>query len=97
MLSAAHEIVVLGYSFCDEDSHIASLVRTALWNNPAIQLSYYSYHKNLSQLSNDSQVDYASGESKRVLKKLRLPENFNRIKVFLVEDYNSKAINELVR
>lgn len=96
MLNSADEIVVLGYSFCDEDSHIASIVRTALLNNQNSRLCYFSYNDKLNRLSTDSMARYIDEDTRALLKKLRLPTSFDRARVYLVKDCNSKTINELI-
>ncbi len=42
-LRVADEIVVLGYSFCNEDAHISSMVGEALRDGRAKKLTYFSY------------------------------------------------------
>ena len=42
-LRDADEIVVLGYSFCNEDAHISSMVGEALRDGHAKKLTYFSY------------------------------------------------------
>lgn len=42
-LRDADEIVVLGYSFCNEDAHISSMVGEALRDGRAKKLTYFSY------------------------------------------------------
>lgn len=42
-LRDADEIVVLGYSFCNEDAHISSMVGEALRDGCAEKLTYFSY------------------------------------------------------
>lgn len=42
-LKEADEIVILGYSFCDEDAHIASMVSSAIRNNPDMRIVYLDY------------------------------------------------------
>ena len=43
MLFSAHRIIVLGYSFCDEDAHIASMVGSALRNDRNKELVFLKY------------------------------------------------------
>lgn len=45
-LKDADEIVVLGYSFCNEDAHINSMVGEALRDGRAKKLTYFSYWSN---------------------------------------------------
>lgn len=47
-LRDADEIVVLGYSFCNEDAHIGSMVGEALRGDRAEKLTYFSYWPDLN-------------------------------------------------
>lgn len=42
----ASEIVVLGYSFCEEDAHICSMVGEVLRGGRVKKLTYFSYRSN---------------------------------------------------
>ncbi len=49
-LTEAHEIAVLGYSFCEEDTHISTLVSEALANDHDMQLVYFHYTTRATEL-----------------------------------------------
>jgi hypothetical protein len=80
-LDAADEIVVLGYSFCDEDSHIASMVGETLRSDASKKMTFFNYCKN---------------EQPDLIKKLRLPPDFDsrRLEIVNIENYKSSTFIE---
>lgn len=74
----ADEIVVLGYSFCEEDAHICSMVGEVLRGGRAKKLTYFSYWPN-----SNSDFDCAS-VSKELAKKLRVSNDIATEKIDVV-------------
>ena len=86
----ADEIVVLGYSFCDQDSHIASMVGKAIRDKSDLRLVNFCYRDDLT-------VGFDCKEEKLNLAgKLRIPESaLTRIDVVPVRNYETKSFLRL--
>lgn len=90
-LKAAEEIVVLGYSFCNEDAHISSMVGEALRGGLTRRLVYFSYTpKDGATVNHDKTMTEIS-------RKLRVPIALaqDKVKVVPVADCNSKEFGRL--
>lgn len=94
-LRNADELVVLGYSFCDEDSHIASMVASALRANPSLKLVYFSH---CEDEGNGDSVEKRRGVLDYVSARLRLAEReAERLEIRLVADCESPEFQDLVK
>lgn len=79
-------LVVLGYSFCDDDAHIAALVRSFL-SNEEKQMFFLGY--------DDASVEQHAEALRRVL---RVDSNvMDRVRVLPVHDVHSPAVEELAK
>lgn len=77
-------LVVLGYSFCDDDAHIAALVRSFL-SNDSKQMVFLGY--------DDVSVEQHTGALQRAL---RVDANvMDRVQVLPVHDVHSPAVEEV--
>lgn len=86
----ADEIVVLGYSFCDQDSHIASMVGKAIRDKSDLRLVNFCH-------CNDLTVGFdCRGEKLNLAGKLRIPESaLTRIDVIPVRNCETKSFLRL--
>ena len=91
MLKHADEIVVLGYSFCLEDAHIASMVGEELRKCPEKTLLFLQYYEKESNCTTEAVVRSQLKES------LMLNEGtaIRQVKVEFIHDATSDAIKSL--
>lgn len=76
-LKEADEIVVLGYSFCNEDAHISSMVGEALRSNETRKLVYFRHESENTPPSN------RDSELSKLAKKLRISESLAKERIEL--------------
>lgn len=90
-LRAAEEIVVLGYSFCNEDAHIGSMVGEALRGGVTRRLVYFSYTPKDGTTVNHEKI------MAEISRKLRIPASLaqDKVKVVPVADCNSREFGRL--
>lgn len=90
-LKEADEIVILGYSFCDEDAHIASMVSSAIRNNPNMRIVYLDY------TPEGETADKLDKRKNALASQLRLSKSeIDRIEIRGVYNCESKAFLELI-
>lgn len=94
MLNDADELIVLGYSFCREDTHIANLVRSAAKSNQKLKIIVLLYDDKSESYSHFEYYDKTHDAKLNVLRKIRLSED-DRLSVKLVSNCGSHAIEEL--
>lgn len=88
-LEEADEIVVLGYSFCNEDAHICSMVGESLRSDPGRKLVFFSYCEEEAEFeARDAATDLG--------KKLRVTETVleKQIDILPLSSCRSKAFVE---
>lgn len=90
-LKEADEIVILGYSFCDEDAHIASMVSSAIRNNPNMRIVYLDYTPVGETTDKLNKRKNALGSQLRLSK-----SEIDRIEIRGVYNCESEAFLELV-
>lgn len=90
-LKEADEIVILGYSFCDEDAHIASMVSSAIRNNPDMRIVYLDYTPVGETTDKLNKRKNALGSQLRLSK-----SEIDRIEIRGVYNCESEAFLELV-
>lgn len=71
-LTTADEITVLGYSFCDEDAHIASMVGSSLRKNENQKLIFFQY------LDKNAKWEGKEADCSRLAEKIRGPDRCRR-------------------
>lgn len=76
-LKEADEIVVLGYSFCNEDAHISSMVGESLRSNKTRKLVYFRHESENTPPSN------RDSELSELAKKLRISESLAKERIEL--------------
>ena len=86
VLRATDEIVVLGYSFCNEDAHINSMVGEALRSGKPNKLVFFRYTP-----KDETSFDQSEALSE-LARKLRIPKSLAKEKVVLepISDCGSK-------
>ena len=88
-LRAVDEVTILGYSFCPEDTHIATMVSQSLHENPRQRCTFFKYAKSASDAEQQVMADEIA-ESLR----LKAPDDRNRLSVRFISEDDTSAFDD---
>lgn len=88
-LRSVEEVAILGYSFCPEDIHIATMVGQSLHENPRQRCTFFKYAKSASDAEQQVMADEIA-ESLR----LKAPDDRNRLSVRFISEDDTSAFDD---